>query len=152
MATEQEQDALNGLLAWTLSLRDTDFIHQHVVDVWAAQHADGNAKPIGTAFALIGLYLHVEKDYTGKQVQRVHMHLGQPHGRGRGRKQWPRFPLPADRGHITVIDVMASPESERASAIDAWCRCVWECWRESHEQVRQWATSEGINARPSKRL
>ena len=124
-----DENALNDLTAWTLSLRDGGFIHQHVVDAWAAQHADGNSKPIGVAFALIGLYLHLEKGWSGREVQRAHMQLGQPHGRGPGRKDWPRFPLPKDRGRVTIHDVMAAPESERAAAIDRWCRSVWEAWR-----------------------
>ncbi len=137
-----EQDDLNELMAWSLSLRDSEFIHQHVVDAWAAQHADENSKSISVPFALIGLYLHLEKGYTGREVQRVHMRLGQPHGRGPGRKDWPRFPLPANRGTITVSDVIAAPESERAAAVERWCRSVWETWSGSHEQVRQWAKAE----------
>ena len=67
-------------------------------------------------FALAGLYLHVEKDYSGKQVQRVHMLLGKQ------RKPWPTFTLPADRGDITVSDVMeTAPGPERDQAIHRWC-------------------------------
>jgi hypothetical protein len=44
-------------MAWTMSLRDSAFVHQYVVDAWAAQHAENGSKPIGVAFALIGLYL-----------------------------------------------------------------------------------------------
>jgi hypothetical protein len=128
---DAEQRAYNELTAWTLSLRDREFIHQHVVDVWALQHANENSKPIAVAFALVGLYLHLEKGYTGREVQRVHMQLGQPHGRGPGRKDWPRFSLPTERGPVTIRDVMAAPESDRAAAVDRWCRSVWEAWREN---------------------
>src|SRR5438067_3221775 len=48
---------------------------QHVVDAYAAQTARASTKPITLAFALVGLYLHLEKNQTGKQVQRVHMLL-----------------------------------------------------------------------------
>lgn len=142
MASEKEQHSLDELTAWTLSLQDPAFIHQHVVDAWAAQHADEHSRPIAVAFALLGLYLHLEKGFTGRQVQRAHMQLAQPHGRGPGRKDWPRFPLPRSRGTITAADVMAAPPGQRVIAVDRWCRSVWEAWHESQEQVRQWVRAD----------
>ena len=72
-----EQLAYEELQCYTLGHGDPGFIHQHVVDAWAAQHADEQTKPIGLTFALIGLYLHVERGFSGRQVQRVHMILSQ---------------------------------------------------------------------------
>ena len=143
MIDDAEQHAYNELTAWTLSLRDREFIHQHVVDAWAMQHADENSKPIAVAFTLLGMYLHLEKGFTGREVQRVHMRLGQPHGRGPGRKQWPKFPLSKKRAKMTVLDVMAVPENERRQAIDRWCQSLWEAWSESQEAVRVWMKNEG---------
>ena len=60
---------------YTLSLQDSDFIHQLVVDTYAAQHVGPQVKPITIAFALVGLYLVCEKQYTGKHVQHTHMVL-----------------------------------------------------------------------------
>jgi hypothetical protein len=91
------------LCAYTLTHGDPGFIHQHVVDAFAAQNADANTKPIKLAFALIGLYLLLERNSTGRQVQRVHRLLANR------RKQWPRFDLPADRGMIWPSDVLAAP-------------------------------------------
>jgi hypothetical protein len=142
MIPPAEQEGYNQLTAWTLSLRDREFIHQHVVDVWALQHADEHSKAIAAPFTLLGMYLHLEKGYTGKEVQIAHMLLGQPHGRGPGRKQWPRFALPKDRGRMTVLDVMAVPESERKKAIDRWCRSVWDACRDIQQQVRDWLQEE----------
>ena len=142
ITVKQEQQHRDELMAWTMSLSDPTFVHQHVVDAWAAQHADEHSKPIGVAFALIGLYLHVEKRFTGREVQRVHMRLSQPHGRGAGRKEWPRFQLPRQRGGVTVSDVMAVPESDRVAAIDRWCNSVWDAWSDSHEHVRDWAARD----------
>jgi hypothetical protein len=70
-----EQDAYHELCAYTLADRDPAFIHQHVVDAFAVQHADARTKPIAVTFAPVGLYLHIEKGYSGKLVQRVHMDL-----------------------------------------------------------------------------
>ncbi len=142
--TPREQKQLEEPTAWTLSRGDKAFVHQHVVDAWAAQHASEQSKPISVAFALIGLYLHLERGFTGRAVQRVHMVLSQPRGRGPGRKDWPQFLLPADRGNVTVGDVVGLPEAERVAAIDRWCSSVWAAWEDSHAQVRSWA-----GARPS---
>jgi hypothetical protein len=125
-----EEDAHNELSAYTLTRGDASFIHQHVVDAFAAQHATPRSKAIGVAFGLIGLYLHLERGYTGRAVQRAHMRLG------RLRRQWPRFDPPADRGALTVIDVMRSPPGPpRDGAIEAWCASVWEAWHASHDRV-----------------
>ena len=141
---DAEQLAVVQLTAWTLSLRDADFVHQHVVDAWAAQHADEASKPISVAFALIGLYLHLEKDLSGRQVQQAHMRLAQPRGRGAGRKDWPRFQPPEQRGSVTAADVVLAPEQRRKAAIDLWCRSVWDAWRDGQPQVREWAAAEGF--------
>jgi hypothetical protein len=61
------QDAYDELCCYTLSHRDTSFIHQHVVDAFAAQTADERTKLIGLAFALIGLYLHQSAVITSAQ-------------------------------------------------------------------------------------
>ena len=53
---KQEQEQFDQLCFYTLAKQDGPFIHQHVVDAFAAQHADQDSKPIGVAFALIGLY------------------------------------------------------------------------------------------------
>ena len=73
-----ERDAYDELCDYTIEHGRVhgSFIHQHVVDAYSAQHADANTKPITLVFALIGLYLYVERGYSGKQVQRLHMAMG----------------------------------------------------------------------------
>jgi hypothetical protein len=106
------------------------FILQHVVDAFAAQTAGENSKPIGVVFALVGLYLHVEKQFSGGQVQKVHMLMG------RRKRQWPIVSLPNDRGKITVSDVLAVPEgSARDTAIDDWCRSVWRSFADNRQTI-----------------
>ncbi len=70
-----DQEKYNELSYYTLAHTDPSFIHQHIVDAYAAQHADENTKSITLTFALVGLYLHIEKKYSGKEVQRAHMQL-----------------------------------------------------------------------------
>ena len=134
-----EQDAFNALCAYTLALGDAAFIHQHVVDAFAAQHADEHSKPIKVTFALVGLYLHVERQWSGKQVQRAHMRLARP------RYSWPAFSLPRERGSMTVVDVMEAPEGpERARAIDGWCASVWAAFAGSRTTVAELLRRHGI--------
>ena len=126
---------------YTLTRGDLAFIHQHVVDAFAAQSASPATKPITLAFALIGLYLHVERGFTGRQVQRAHMMLA------KRTRSWPAFPLPEFRGSITAVDVMAAVAgAERDRAIDAWCAAVWETYRESASAVAQLAREHGLGA------
>jgi len=118
-----ERQAYDELCAYTLTHRNVAFIHQHVVDAWAAQHASASSKPIGVTFALAGLYLHVGRGLTGRQVQLAHMRMA------RQKRSWPAFVLPEQRGVITAIDVMRAPEGEeRDKAIDAWAESVWNAF------------------------
>lgn len=106
------------------------FILQHVVDAFSVQNANDSGPSIGVVFGLVGLYLHVEKQFSGHQVQKVHKKLGQR------RREWPRIHLPEDRGSMTAIDVLAAPEGpERDKAIDDWCKSVWTAFRDSRQAV-----------------
>ena len=106
------------------------FILQHVVDAFAVQTANGDSKPIGLVFGLVGLYLHVEKQFSGRQVQKVHMELGHR------KREWPRIDLPADRGSLTVADVLAAPGGpERDTAIHDWCRSLWTAFRGNRQTI-----------------
>ena len=116
-------DAHDRLCAWTLTLGDADFVHQHVVDAHMLQHATPETKPIGIAFALAGLCLHLHHGYTGRAVQEAHMKMGRAGG------PWPVFALPEQRGDVTAADVVAVPTGpERVAAIDGWCEAVWKPW------------------------
>jgi hypothetical protein len=42
------------------------FILQHVVDAFAVETASSDTKAISVVFGLIGLYLHVEKQFSGR--------------------------------------------------------------------------------------
>lgn len=110
-----------------------------MVDVWAAQHADEGTKPVALTFALIGLYLHVERGFTGREVQRVHMRLGG------GKHEWPRFVLPLERGSVTAAHVMAAPAgAERDRVIDEWCKTVWGAFEGSRQLVAELLSRHGI--------
>lgn len=106
------------------------FVHQHVVDAQTAQAADANTKPISIIYALIGLYLFVEKNYTGKQVQQAHMQLA------KRKNKLPAISLPTGRGGITVEDVLQIPPSDqRDRFIKRWCASVWEAYNDVHTTI-----------------
>ncbi len=141
-AVPLDVEAYNELQCYTLAHGGREFIHQHVVDAWAAQNADGRTKPIALAFALLGLYLHVERGFSGRQVQQAHMALAQH------KRNWPSFALPHERGSVTASQVMATPAGpERDQAIKAWCASVWEAFCESRQSVAELLKQHGI-ARP----
>lgn len=134
-----EEEAYHELCAYTLGRGDPEFIHQHVVDAWAAQHATVHTKPIGVTFALVGLYLSVERAWSGRQVQRAHMELG------KRKRTWPTFDLPAARGAMTAIDVMNAAEgSDRDEAIGAWCLSVWQAYADSRSRVIELLAEYGV--------
>lgn len=127
-----DEDAYNELCCYTLTHNDPAFIHQHVVDAFAVQKADETTKPIKLTFGLIGLYLKIERKFSGREVQRAHMALA------RQKHVWPTFSLPDDRGAMTAVAVMeASPGVERDLAIDKWCASVWAAFSDSHSTVAE---------------
>lgn len=132
--------AYDELCAYTLSLRDPAFVHQHVVDAYTAHTANETTKPIGTAFALIGLCLFLERGYDGREVQRAHMNLA------RRRRSWPHFPVPASRTTRTARDVLtAAPGEPRVAAIRDWAAAVWADWSASHAAVRELLDAQGVH-------
>jgi hypothetical protein len=85
-----ERASYDELCAYTLTHGGAAFIHQHVVDAFTAQTADERTKPIALTFALAGLYLHVERQFSGREVQQAHQRLA------RRKQTWPSFVLPRD--------------------------------------------------------
>jgi hypothetical protein len=127
------EEQYHELAYYTLAHTSTDFIHQYVVDAFAAQHATASDKPIHLAFALAGLYLHIERHYSGKEVQRAHQAIATT------KRAWPTFSLPEHRGNVTIANVLAAnPGNDRDRAIDTWCRAVWDAFSSCHSVVEQW--------------
>jgi hypothetical protein len=116
----------------TVTMGDAAFIHQHAVDAYAAQHAGGITRNITVAYGLIGLYLALEKGYSGRQVQQAHMQIA------RVRKDWPQFDPPGQPAARTVMDVLlARSDAERDAMIVKWMAAVWESWEDRQAWVRE---------------
>ncbi len=116
---------------YTLSLGDLYFIHQLVVDAYAAQHAGPYVKAISTAFALVGLYMVNEKNSNGREVQLAHMALANKS------KTWPVFEVPQSKHWMTVKDVLALPDNAKQDAIKQWSSTVWDIWRPYKYPIEQ---------------
>jgi len=123
---------MNELSYYALAHGDPTFIHQHLVDAYGAQHVRQSKSTIGAAFALAGLYLAVERGFSGRQVQKMHMVMA------RKSKAWPRFAPPEDVGPLTVADVLAvEPGPRRDEKLMEWCAGVWGAWSLQHGWVRE---------------
>jgi hypothetical protein len=123
--------AYSDLQCCTVGKQDPWFIHQHVVDTYAAQHSGGPTRAITVAFGLIGLYLALEKGFTGKQVQLAHMRIA------RTRKVWPHLDPPSQPAVLTVMDVLqAGTDEEKDALIREWMAAVWESWADRQRWVR----------------
>jgi hypothetical protein len=123
---------LYGELAVYTMARGKDFIHQHAVDAYQAQHATRSATNIGPAFSLIGLCLALERGATGLQVQRAHMLLGKT------RRVWPKLEFPEAGASLTVRDVLnAAPGDARDAMLMDWCSAVWASWAHALPYTRQ---------------
>jgi len=139
MATIETTPALahEGLTYYVIDTGNVGFRLQHVVDGAAAETATAATKPITIVFALLGLYLYVEKGWSGAAIQKAHTHLA------RRKRAWPTILLPADRGAIrmtTVMDARAGEERDRM--IERWCESIWQAYRGSHDQIRALAHEE----------
>lgn len=135
----------SDLMCYTVAKQDPAFIHQHAVDAYAAQHAGGTTRNITVAFGLIGLYLALEKKYTGKQVQRAHMQIA------RVRKDWPGLEPPSQPAALTVMDVLNVPNGpDKDAMILRWMAAVWASWAEQQQWVRT-VTEEMVKGSNKKR-
>lgn len=122
----------NEMSAYTLTHGGAEFIHQHLVDAWAVQHATPTKSNIALAFGLIGLYLAVEKRFTGRQVQLAHMQLGKT------KRIWPWFDPPIELARSSIADVArAEPGPARDQAIRDWAAGVWTSWSHAHDWTKR---------------
>jgi hypothetical protein len=131
-ASGECRQLMSELSYYTLAHGNIAFIHQHLVDAYGAQHVRVSKSTVGAAFSLAGLYLAVEKGFTGRQVQKMHILMASKS------KDWPRFEPPASMGKLTVADVLKSePGVKRDEELMRWCASVWAAWSSEQERVRQ---------------
>lgn len=109
---------------------DEEFIHQMAIDTYEAQHGGGDTKNIAVVFGLVGLYLSLEKNYSGRQVQKAHMILGEKN------KEWPKLEPPTFNWEYTVKDVLdSSLEKGLKEEIRKWAEVTWRGWGEQQKTI-----------------
>ena len=124
------QDLFHELAYYTLARSRDEFMHQYVVDAYGAEVASASDKPIRLVFALVGLYLHVERGYNGREVQHIHTKLA------RRKTRLPQISIPASRGAVSVSDVLNSaPGPERDRKIEDWCKSVWAAYSHNRDTI-----------------
>jgi len=113
------EDLCNELYSYTLQHPDRSFIHQNAVDAYACQYANERTKAITIVFGLVGLYLYLEKGYSGKQVQKAHMQLA------KRRKDWVRPQLPKERAvsPSPMLLALLVGNKETRSSVNGVHRC-----------------------------
>lgn len=122
----------NELSYYTLGLKDKCFIHQYLVDAYTLQTANSETKAISLTFSLVGLYLYIVKNYTGKEVQEFHTLMSNK------KIEWPCFILPTNRGAISIDNVLeANSDDEKNNLIKKWSKSVWEAYNTNHPVVRE---------------
>lgn len=131
MNGQSTEELFHELSYYSLGHKDTEyFIHQHVVDAYTAQTASDETKHIAVIYSLVGLYLFLEKGYSGREVQLAHMDLVIY------KNQMPKVELPEERGKIIVKDVLnESAGVERDRRIRHWCADVWSDYEHCHAQI-----------------
>jgi len=124
------QKEYNELSLYTLSLNDKGFIHQNIVDTFIAQNADSNTKNIALFFSVIGLYLYIEKGYSGKEIQDLHTKIANT------KKELPKLKIPKEKATITISNVLeARSEIERNEKIKEWSASVWEIFKDQKDII-----------------
>jgi Family of unknown function (DUF5946) len=124
------EEKYHTLAYYTLGLKDNNFIHQHLVDVYTVQNANQNTKPISLTFALMGLYLLIEEGYTGRAIQKFHAKMSND------KQDWVLFPIPNYLGNITIDDVILAAEGEQRNLMLLnWCHSVWAAFKPHHKEI-----------------
>ncbi len=118
--------------------------HQTCVDAYAAQHSGPEMAAITIAFALSGLYMVLERGFSGYQVRDAHTYLASRVD------SWPRFSPPDSVGELTILDVaLASSVEEHSCLVQRWARSVWTAWQHVHDEVAALSDAQLRGWRPT---
>jgi hypothetical protein len=141
---ERDERFANSAACWaaygrlseqTTALTNGAFVHQTAVDAYGVQHCRPG-KAITLVFGLVGLYLVVERERTGRQVQLAHMALA------KARVPLPDVALGSAISAGTVVAVLDRiPDVGIRTAVTEWGSRVWDAYAPAHDTVRAWATT-----------
>lgn len=135
-----EEDLFHELSFYTLAhSNQAYFIHQHIVDAFAVQHANESTKTIKLVYGLLGLCLYLEHGFTGKEVQNVHVFLS------KDKSNWPQLILPKSKVNFSVGEILKAKEGkERDAAIRKWCETIWKNHRQNHAAITEWLVTRKV--------
>ena len=92
--------------------------------------AEAKTKEIALVFALVGVFLAVERGVSGRGVQLEHMRLS------KNKTPFPKIILPEHRGDTSIHDVMDAPPGEKRDwMIKQWCNSVWNACAPNRESI-----------------
>ena len=115
------------------------FIHQHIVDAYAVQHLTSDSKIIKATYGLLGLCLYLEHDFSGKDVQNVHIKLSND------KSDWPKIQFPITPISYSIQAILNLPVGEeRDKEIRHWCEVVWQAHQVNQQPIRDWLQQRGI--------
>lgn len=120
--------------------------HQLTVDAYGAQHTGPRTRTITTAFALNGLYLVLERGFSGTHAREAHGYLAETV------PEWPRFAPPSGPPAyaVTVLDVaLAGSPEEHRDLLMRWGGCAWDAWRHVHAEVAEMTDRQLRGWRPA---
>ncbi len=106
--------------------------HQLLVDTYGAQHVGPRSPAITGAFGLIGLYLTLERGWTGLRVRAAHQALAARY------RDWPLLGRPPEAASMTVQDLaFAGTPAEYVEVLHDWAGTVWASWRREHPRIAE---------------
>jgi hypothetical protein len=118
--------------------------HQMCVDAYLCQHVGPGTKAISICFGLNGLYMMLERGFTGLQARAAHGYQAENF------TAWPRFEPPPDVGPLTAVDVaLAGSPEEHVDLVRRWGRQVWDAWSHAHEEIAALTDGQLRGWRPS---
>ncbi len=104
--------------------------HQLTVDTYAVQHAGGVHPDKSVAVHLAGLYLTLVRQHRPATVAPLQQRLANRI------KSWPHFPLPENRGPLTIFEVAyTSSFRQRVDIVRRWASQVWMAWTAHHARI-----------------
>jgi hypothetical protein len=108
--------------------------HQLTVDAYGAQHAGPPTGYVYVSYSLVGLYLALERGWSGTDIRALHQRMGHPD------PSWPLFQRPLLTAGVTIADVaeagarVGSVEGHAAS-VERWAKSVWSSWADQRAVV-----------------
>jgi hypothetical protein len=107
-------------------------VHMLAVDVYMAQHpgTPGRQAAQSVWVHLVALCLVLEHGFDVVMSARAKARVAAPHATF----QW--LAPPASLGTVTVLDVLAAPDTNGAAAVRRWAESVWAAWTAHHAAIR----------------